>query len=76
MTDILSKYDAFEIQPCLEISQGVIEVCEASEAHFWTIYGHIDGQGVEALADCPTKEIAETIMECLDAKYITKTERF
>lgn len=102
---MLSKFDAYEVQPCaetghvnhdgtrcVEVIDGDPEkMCRCNNClgifdediaecptcktdgflmqpfpHFWTVYGHISGQGVEALADCPTKEIAELIELALD----------
>ena len=37
------------------------EVCEPHEAHVWTLYGHINGEGVEAIGDFSTREKAEQI---------------
>jgi hypothetical protein len=62
-------YDDYEISGCCRLDDAgrpdpdgkAVEPCEDSEAHFWTLYGHITGQGVEAIGDFPTREAAEEV---------------
>jgi hypothetical protein len=55
-------YDNYEISGCRELDDGAgryVETCVDSEAQFWTLYGHINGQGVEAIGDFSSREAAE-----------------
>ncbi len=60
-------YDNYEISGCHcldeeeENGRQFVEVCGDDEAQFWTLYGHIDGQGVEAIADFPSRHFAEQV---------------
>ncbi len=64
-TKNINVFDNYEISPCRRFeesdSQGkfYFEVCEPHEADVWTLYGHIDGEGVEAIGDFATREHAE-----------------
>ena len=62
-------YDNYEISGCLRIDGAgrpnrggkFIEPSDDREAHFWTLYGHIHGQGVEAIGDFDSREAAEEV---------------
>ncbi|OWK45574.1 hypothetical protein [Fimbriiglobus ruber] len=61
----MKVYDNYEISPCTRTEEPespgtyYFEVCEPEEADVWTLYGHIDGEGVEAIGDFATREHAE-----------------
>ena len=61
----MKPFDNFEISPCTRTEESdrpghfYYEVCEPHEADVWTLYGHIDGEGVEAIGDFATREQAE-----------------
>src|SRR4051812_36929138 len=61
----MKVYDNYEISPCTRTeepdSSGIFyfEVCEPGEADVWTLYGHIEGEGVEAIGDFSRREHAE-----------------
>lgn len=61
----MKVYDNYEISPCRRFEKPdtpgkvYFEVCEPGEADVWTLYGHIDGEGVEAIGDFPTQQSAE-----------------
>lgn len=61
------QFDEYEILPCRlyrdvdEPDKSLIEPCEPHEAHFWTVYGHIPGEGVQAIGDFDTREHAEEV---------------
>lgn len=63
----LKVFDNYEINPCRRFEEPdspgrfYFEPCEPAEADVWTLYGHIDGQGVEAIGDFPTAADAEEI---------------
>lgn len=67
-----SRIYEYQIYPCYVVEQTAelrgIETCEEGEAEFWTVYArrHPNGE-VEAMADCPTREIAELIALALTA---------
>jgi len=62
-----TRFDNYEIQPCRrywepdEPDRAFVEPCEPFEADFWTVYGHIPGQGVQAIGDFDTREHAEEV---------------
>jgi len=63
----MKVYDNYEISPCTRTEEPdkpghfYFEVCEPHEADVWTLYGHIDGEGVEAIGDFATREHAEEV---------------
>jgi hypothetical protein len=65
--DLPTRFDAYEIQPCRryreadEPDRAFVEPCEPFEADFWTVYGHIPGEGVQAIGDFDTREHAEEV---------------
>lgn len=67
----MKPFDNYEISPARRFNdQGQpdpdgnnFEVCQPHEAHVWTLYGHIDGEGVDAIADFPTREDAERLFQ-------------
>jgi hypothetical protein len=60
----MNVYDNYEISPCRRYEapdcpgKFCFEVCEPHEADVWTLYGHIDGEGVEAIGDFSKREHA------------------
>jgi hypothetical protein len=65
--DLPTPFDSYEIEPCIRMEEPdrpghfYFEPCSPSEAHVWTLYGHIPGQGVEAIGDFPTREAAAEV---------------
>ncbi len=63
----MKTYDNYEISPCRRYEEPdspgkfYFEVCEPGEADVWTLYGHINGQGVEAIGDFSTREAAAQV---------------
>src|SRR5271168_4110932 len=63
----MKVFDNYEISPCTRTEEPdspgrfYFEVCEPSEADVWTLYGHITGQGVEAIGDFYSREAAEEV---------------
>jgi hypothetical protein len=67
-SDVTSeRFDAYEISPCRRYEEPdrpglfYFEPCEPQAADVWTLYGHIPGQGAEAIGDFATQEQAEEI---------------
>lgn len=62
-----ARFDDYGIRPCRrsidadapELSS--VEPCEALEADFWTLYGHVSGEGVHAIGDFHDRKHAEEI---------------
>jgi hypothetical protein len=57
-------FDNYEISPCWRIGDGdrsFTETCDEEDAQFWTLYGHIKGEGAEAIGDFATRNFAEEI---------------
>jgi hypothetical protein len=73
-TELPARFDIYQIQPCQRFpepddpSKFYFEVCEPHEAHVWTLYGHIPGQGVEAIGDFATREFAEEVFARLTGR--------
>jgi hypothetical protein len=61
----MKVFDNYEISPCTRTEEPdkpghfYFEVCEPHEADVWTLYGHINGEGVEAIGDFASREHAE-----------------
>jgi hypothetical protein len=61
----IEPFDEYEIHGCHEITENGhtwTEQCEDSEAHFFTLYGHIPDGGVDTIGDFKTRELAEEIL--------------
>ena len=74
----MKVYDNYEISPCKRMldsdpypPEESIEVCEEHEAQFWTLYGHIDGEGVQAIGDFRTREAAEQVYSRITGQPFT-----
>jgi hypothetical protein len=67
----MTPFDSYEISPCVRLNDegqpdpngNTFEVCEPHEAHCWTLYGHIPGEGVLAIGDFATREGAEEVFQ-------------
>ncbi len=63
----MKVYDNYEISPCRRYEEPdapgkfSFEVCEPHEADVWTLYGHIAGEGVEAIGDFGSQGAAEEV---------------
>lgn len=56
-------FDSYEIAPVRKIDDhDAYEICAPSEAQCWTLYGHIPGEGVDAIADRQTKAQCEVLL--------------
>lgn len=62
-----TRFDDYEIQPCrryIDADQpglSFVEPCETFEADFWTLYGHVCGEGVHAIGDFHDRKHAEEV---------------
>jgi hypothetical protein len=69
-------YDRFEISGCRRIGDGDgshVEPCVDREAQFWTLYGHIDGQGAQAIGDFSSRESAEGVYYRITGASVTQS---
>lgn len=77
----MQVFDNYEISPCRRYEEPdspgkfYFEVCEPHEADVWTLYGHINGQGVEAIGDFPTCAIAEEVFSRITGIRFTGSYR-
>jgi hypothetical protein len=61
----MKPFDNYEISPCRRYEEPDLpgtfyfEVCHPAEADVWTLYGHIPGEGVQAIGDFSKREYAE-----------------
>lgn len=75
------RFDDYEIQPCRryidmdEPQVSFVEPCEPSEADFWTLYGHIPGEGVQAIGDFDTRQHAEEVFARITGCPYTEASR-
>lgn len=58
----LIPYDGYEIHGCKDYG-GFVEQVSDAEAEFWSLYGHIPGQGVECIGDFKTRQHAEEVRQ-------------
>lgn len=80
-------FDAYEIHgmkriPCNgpeeEPVGRVIEDCETvpdDEAEFWSLFGHIPGQGIDCIGDFKTREHAEEVFARITGRSYTEATR-
>lgn len=68
MTQHLIPFDDYEIHPCKDFGSFVEPIESGEEADFWSLYGHIPGQGLECIGDFKTRQHAEEILQ----RIITK----
>ncbi|WP_201750320.1 hypothetical protein [Tautonia marina] len=69
----MKPFDNYEISGCQRLDDagtpdpyGSITVtCDDDEAEFWTLYGHVQGERVEALGDYSSREAAEEVYQCI-----------
>lgn len=65
----MKQFDAYEIHGCqclddagLPDPNGIsVETCTDAQAQFWTLYGHIPGEGVQAIGDFASREAEEEV---------------
>lgn len=65
-----ARFDNYEVHGVKEWD-GDCEQVPDEEAHFWTLYGHIPDQGLEAIGDFISRKAAEDVMERITGVSIT-----
>jgi hypothetical protein len=56
----MKTYDGYEIHPCKDYGS-YIETCHPDEADFWSLYGHLSGEGVECIGDFNSFDDARSV---------------
>jgi hypothetical protein len=59
-----TPYDAYEISGVREYGSrpdGFCEQVDDADAQFWSLYGHIPGEGLECIGDFKTRQHAEEV---------------
>ncbi len=62
MTKKIIVFDAYEVHGCRDYGDYVEQVPDA-QAQFWSLYGHIPGQGLECIGDFTSRQHAEEVMQ-------------
>jgi hypothetical protein len=63
-SDLPTPFNVYEIHGVREFGRGKSKYCEQvpdDEAQFWSLYGHIPGQGAECIGDFKSREFAEEV---------------
>lgn len=71
-----ARFDAYEIHGVREYGEGDDASCEQvpdEPAEFWSLYGHIPGQGVDCIGDFATREHAEEVFARITGRRYTET---
>ena len=64
LDDQPARFDGYEIHGVKEFGEPGDRFCEQvgdDEAEFWSLYGHIPGQGVDCIGDFTTREHADEV---------------
>jgi hypothetical protein len=73
-----TPFDAYEVHGIRELQEEQGRYCVQvpdAEAEFWSLYGHIPGQGVECIGDFATREHAEEVLARIAGRrYAAVTE--
>jgi len=59
-----TRFDCYEIHGVKEYADAKTKFCERvpdAEAGFWSLYGHIPGEGLQCIGDFDTREHAEEV---------------
>ena len=70
------RFDDYEIHGVREFDDGKGKYCEQvsdEDAQFWSLYGHIPGQGVDCIGDFKTREHAEEVFARITGRRYTET---
>lgn len=63
-----TPFDDYEISGVREYD-GCCEPVTDDEAQFWSLYGHIQGAGLECIGDFDTREHAETVYARITGRF-------
>jgi hypothetical protein len=76
--ELPQRFDAFEIHGVREFCEAGTGWCEQvpdSEAQFWSLYGHVPGQGFVCIGNFKTRRYAEEVYARLTGRLYGDTER-
>ena len=69
-----TRFDDYEIHGVYEFSEDDRSFCEQvpdDEAQFWSLYGHIPGQGLDCIGDFKTRQHAEEVFARITGRCYT-----
>ncbi len=69
-----TRFGAVEVSPVAELEGGNCQICEPSEATFWSIYGRLVDGRFECLTDVSTEKLANEIAGTFRRKLSLETE--
>lgn len=61
----IPPWDDIEIQPCREVDDSTIEVCEPEDAQFWSVYLRQVSGGVQCIADVAGRKEAVALSDLI-----------
>jgi hypothetical protein len=73
-----TPFDDYEIIGVVETEDEQGAFCEPAsdgEAQFWSLYGHIPGQGLECIGDFKTRELAEEVYARITGRLYRQPEQ-
>lgn len=70
----LLPFDAYEIHGCRDFGGSVEQVPDA-QAQFWSLYGHIPGEGLECIGDFISRSHAEEVLQRIAGNPLSKLLR-
>lgn len=74
--ELPAPFDDYEIHGVREFGKGKHRCCEPvpdDEAQFWSLYGHIPGQGLECIGDFKTRSLAEEVYARITGQRFAKS---
>jgi hypothetical protein len=72
--ELPTRFDSYEIHGVKEYEESGNKWCEQVsdiEADFWSLYGHIPGQGLDCIGDFKTRKHAEDIYARITGRSYT-----
>ncbi len=66
------RFDDYEIHGVRSFGRGKSKYCEQvpdGEAQFWSLFGHIPGQGLECIGDFESRALAEEIYSRITGRH-------
>jgi len=68
------RFDNYEVHGVREYGKGKRRHCEQvadHEAQFWSLYGHIPGEGLDCIGDFKTRQHAEEVYARITGRLYT-----
>ena len=73
----MKPFDNYEVHGIAEFGRGRNRHCEQvpdDEAKYWSLFGHIPGQGLECIGDFKTRQLAEEIQARITGGRVPRQE--